>query len=137
MEGMMENRSSVAVLGVYLTVVAALVGSIGVALALVGGSVVSDQSPRVKSPFEIQLESAREIRQALAKPIPQPERLTPMTAKPAKVASARTAPKKHNAGVAMRQSRQAFANIDRPSQPQQSQPQGFFGFLAFGPGGRH
>ncbi len=133
----MENRSSVAVLSVYLTVMAALVGSIGVALALLGGSVVSEQSPRTKSSFEIQLESAREIREALAKPIPQPERLAPMTAKPAKVASARTAPKKHNSDAVMRQSRQAFANIDRPSQPQQSQPQGFFGFLAFGPGGRH
>ena len=133
----MENRSSVAVLSVYLSVMAALVGSIGVALALLGGSVVSEPSPRAKSSFEIQLESAREIREALAKPIPQPERLTPMTAKPAKVASARTAPKKHNSDAAMRQSRQAFANIDQPGQPRQSQPQGFFGFLAFGPGGRH
>ena len=133
----MENRSSVAVLSVYLAVMAALVGSIGVALALLGGSVVSEQSPRAKSSFEIQLESAREIRQALAKPIPQPERLTPMTAKPAKVASARTAPKKHNSDAAMRQSRQAFANIDQSGQPRQSPPQGFFGFLAFGPGGRH
>ena len=133
----MENRSSVAVLSVYLSVMAALVGSIGVALALLGGSVVSEPSPRAKSSFEIQLESAREIREALAKPIPQPERLTPMTAKPAKVASARTAPKKHNSDAAMRQSRQAFANIDQSGQPRQSQPQGFFGFLAFGPGGRH
>ena len=133
----MENRSSVAVLSVYLSVMAALVGSIGVALALLGGSVVSEPSPRAKSSFEIQLESAREIREALAKPIPQPERLTPMTAKPAKVASARTAPKKHNSDAAMRQSRQAFANIDQSGQPRQSPPQGFFGFLAFGPGGRH
>jgi hypothetical protein len=134
---MMENRSSVAVLSVYLAVIAALVGSIGVALAMLGGSVVSEPSPRAKSPFEIQLESAREIRQALARPIPQPERLTPITAKPAKVASARTAPNRHNSDATMRQSRQAFANVDRPGQPQQSQPQGFFGFLAFGPGGRH
>jgi hypothetical protein len=132
MEGIMENRSSVAVLSVYVAVVAALVGSIGIALAVVGGSVGSQQSPRTKSAFEIQLESAREIRQALAKPIPQPERLTPITAKPVKVAAAKTAPKKHNSDAAMRQSRQAFAKIDQPSQPQ-----GFFGFLSFGPGGRH
>ena len=133
----MKNRSSVAVLSVYLTVMAALIGSIGVALAMLGGAVVSEPSPRAKSSFEIQLESAREIREALAKPIPQPERLTPITAKPAKVAAARAAPKRQNADVALRQSRQAFAHIDQPSPRQQSEPQGFFGFLAFGPGGRH
>ena len=133
----MKNRSSVAVLSVYLAVMAGLAGSIGVALAMLGGSVVSQPTPRAKSSFETQLESAREIRQALAKPIPQPERLTPMTAKPAKVASVRTAPKRHNSDAAMRQSRQAFANIDRPGRPQQSEPQCFFGFLSFGPGGRH
>jgi hypothetical protein len=132
MEGIMENRSSVAVLSVYVAVVAALLGSIGIALAVVAGSVVSEQSPRTKSAFEVQLESAREIRQALARSIPQPERLTPITAKPVKVATARTAPKKHNSDAAMRLSRQAFARIDEPSQPQ-----AFFGFLSFGPGGRH
>jgi hypothetical protein len=85
----------------------------------------------------VQLESAREIRQALARPIPQPERLAPITAKPAKVAAARTTPKKHNSDAAMRQSRQAFASFDQPGQRRQSETQGFFGFLAFGPGGRH
>jgi len=128
----MDNRSSVTVVGVYAAVVAALVCSIGIALAIVSGSIVSEQAPRPKTAFEIQLENARDIRQALAKPIPQPERQAPITAKPAKIATAKPAPKKPNPEVGMRQARQAFASIeDRRS------PQTFFGLMSFGPGGRH
>jgi hypothetical protein len=128
----MDNRSSVIVIGVYAGVIAALVCSIGIALAIVSGSIVSEQVPHAKTAFETQLESAREIRQALAKPIPQPERLAPITAKPVKIATAKPAPRKQNPEAGMRQARQAFASIEEP-RPAQT----FFGFMSFGPGGRH
>jgi hypothetical protein len=86
----MDNRSSVTVVGVYAAVVAALVCSIGIALAIISGSMVSERAPRAKTAFEMQLENARDIRQALAKPIPQPERLAPITAKPATAGAEKT-----------------------------------------------
>lgn len=129
----MNNRNTASVLVVYSVVVATLVGGIGIALAMVSGSAGSlEQSTRAKTPFEIQLQSAREVREALAKPVARPEPLAPITArleKPvAKLAAVRPAPKR-NPELAMRQAQQAFANIEPESQS-------FFSFLAFGPGRR-
>ena len=128
----MNNRSSVSSLVMYVAVAGTLLGGIGVALTMVTTSVASQQSvTHVKTPFEIQLDSAREVRDALAKPIPTPQPLPQITAKPekpiAKVA-ARSVPPKRNTEVAMRESRQAFASIDSPAAPQS-----FFEFMAFGP----
>ena len=56
----MNNRSSVLSVVMYLAVAATLVGGIGVALTAVASSVVSQESvARAKTPFEIQLDSAR------------------------------------------------------------------------------
>jgi hypothetical protein len=132
-EGMMNNRSSILSLAMYVAVAGTLVGGIGVALTVVASTVVSHEAvARAKTPFEIQLESAREVREALAKPIPAPQPLPQITAKlekpVAKVAATRPLSPKRNTEVAMRQSRQAFASIDPPAQPQS-----FFEFMAFGP----
>ena len=130
----MSSRSSVLSLSVYVAVAATLVGGIGIALTAVTISVTSEQSvARAKTPFEIQLDSAREVREALAKPIPAPEPLPKITAKLEKplakvVVATRSAPPKRNSEVAMRESRRAFASIE-PSAP----PQSFFEFMAFGP----
>jgi len=129
----MSSRSSVLSLSVYVAVAATLVGGIGIALTAVTISVTSEESvARAKTPFEIQLDSAREVREALAKPIPAPEPLPKITAKLekplAKVVATRSAPPKRNTEVAMRESRRAFASIE-PSAP----PQSFFEFMAFGP----
>jgi hypothetical protein len=62
----MNNRSSVLSVVMYLAVAATLVGGIGVALTAVASSVVSQESvARAKTPFEIQLDSAREVREAV------------------------------------------------------------------------
>ena len=128
----MNNRSSVLSVIMYVAVAGTLVGGIGVALTVVTSSVVSQQSvTRVKTPFEIQLDSAREVREALAKPIPAPQPLPKITAKlekPIAKVAARSLPPKRNTEVAMRESRQAFASIDPPAPPQS-----FFEFMAFGP----
>ena len=128
----MNNRSSVLSVVMYLAVAATLVGGMGVALTAVASSVVSQQSvARAKTPFEIQLDSAREVRAALAKPIPAPQPLPEITAKlekPIAKVAARSVPPGRNTEVAMRESRQAFASIEPPA-PLQS----FFEFMAFGP----
>jgi hypothetical protein len=111
-------------------------GIIAIAIKAIGGSVDVSSETRAKSAIESQLKSAREIREALAKPIPQPQRLGPIASKPAKpapnFAAAKPAVKKPNSEAAINQGRQAFANIDAPREPQ-----GFFGLLSFGPGSRH
>ena len=127
----MNNRSSVTVVSVYAGVVAALVGCLGIALAVVGTAAVSEPTPRAKTAFETKLDTAREIREALARPIPQPERLAPITSKPVRVATAKPAPRKPNPEVA-RQARQAFASIEEAKPPQT-----FFGFMSFGPSAKH
>ena len=129
----MNNRSLVLSVVVYAAVAATLLAGMGVALTAVTSSVVSQPAvARAKTPFEIQLDSAREVREALAKPIPAPQPLPQITAKLekpiAKVAAARPLPPKRNTEVAMRESRQAFASIDPPAPPQS-----FFEFMAFGP----
>ena len=129
----MNNRSSVSSLVMYVAVAATLVSGIGVALTAVTSSVASQHAvARVKTPFEIQLDSAREVREALARPIPAPQPLPQITAKlekPITKVAARSVPlKRTNTEVAMRESRQAFASIDPPAPPQS-----FFEFMAFGP----
>jgi hypothetical protein len=129
---MMNNRSSVSSLVMYVAVAATLVGGIGIALTVVTSSVASQQVvASAKTPFEIQLDSAREVREALAKPIPAPQPLPRITAKlekPVAKVVARSVPPKRNTEVAMRESRQAFASIEPPAPPQS-----FFEFMAFGP----
>ena len=128
----MNNRSSISSLIMYVAVAGTLLGGIGVALTMVTSSVASQQSVTpVKTPFEIQLDSAREVRAALAKPIPAPQPLPQITAKlerPIAKVGARSVPPKRNTELAMRESRQAFASIDPPAAPQS-----FFEFMAFGP----
>jgi hypothetical protein len=125
---MMNNRSSVSSLVMYVAVAGTLVGGIGIALTVVTSSVASQQVvARAKTPFEIQLDSAREVREALAKPIPAPQPLPRITAKLEKPV-AKVVPPKRNTEVAMRESRQAFASIEPPAPPQS-----FFEFMAFGP----
>ena len=126
----MSSRSSALTVVMYVAVAATFVGGTGVALTAVTISVTSEQSvARAKTPFEIQLDSAREVREALAKPIPAPQPLPRITAKLEKpIAASRPLPPKRNTEFAMRESRQAFASIDPPAAPQS-----FFEFMAFGP----
>ena len=67
----MNNRSLVLSVVVYPAVAATLVGGMGVALTAVTSSVVSQPAvARAKTPFEIQLDSAREVREAACKANP-------------------------------------------------------------------
>jgi hypothetical protein len=127
---MRSLKHQAAALAVYAAVPTVLVGGIGVSLAaILNTAVVSEPTAKIKSPLDARIESAREVREALAKPIPAPEPLLPITAKvsrPSPKLATRPAPKQ-NREVAMQQARQLFARVDEaPSPPP------FFGFMAFG-----
>jgi hypothetical protein len=133
-----KPKSTATALSIYIAVAIALLAGIGVAMAaLVASSAGIQQTAKAKSPLEVQVASAREIREALARPIPGPEPLPPISSKvnkpTMKVAEAKTEPSpKPKRPRVMRQARQAFASIE----PFQQQPPPFFQFLAFGLGRR-
>jgi flagellar basal body-associated protein FliL len=124
-------------LSIYIVVATTVVCGIGVALVMVvASSAGMQQSTKARSPLEAQVASAREIRQALARPIASAEPLPPISSKvnkpTVKVADAKAdPPPKPRRPKIMRQAREAFASIE-PFQQRLS----FFQFLAFGPG-RH
>ena len=68
----------------YLGVVATALGTLALGTtAIVKGSVgFSEPGAREKTVLELQVESSREIRRALATPVSQPPRLPPITARP-------------------------------------------------------
>jgi hypothetical protein len=109
-------------IALYAAVAVALLGGIGVTLAaIVNTAITSEPSVRAKLPLDARIESAREVRMALAKPVPRAQPLPPITAKvnsPApKVVAARQVPKP-NQQVAMQRARQAFARLAPLSQSQ-------------------
>ena len=94
----------------------------------------TQQTAKAKSPLEVHFASAREIREALARPIPGPEPLPPISSKvnkpTVKVAEAKAEPPPKPKRSESRGS-EAFASIE----PFQQQPP-FFQFMAFGPARR-
>jgi hypothetical protein len=125
----------------YITVAAVmLVGASGAVAVLIKRSTEQEQTS-FKTAIESQLASAREIREALARPIARPEPLPPISSKvkaaEAKAGETRVAevnaeppPKKRHRVKARPwfQARQAFASFE----PYRQQP---FLFMSFG--GRH
>lgn len=134
----MKPKNPATALSIYIAVAIALLAGIGVAIATIVASSagIQQQTAKPKSPLEVQVASAREIREALARPIAGPEPLQPISSKvkpPVKVAEAKAEPppKPKRLPRVMRQARQAFAGIG----PFQQEPP-FFQFMAFGAGGR-
>ena len=82
----MNKRSqSLAVLmyfGVVATALAAL--ALGTTAIVTASTGLSEASARDKTLLELQIESSREIRRALATPVSDPPRLPPITARPAR-----------------------------------------------------
>jgi hypothetical protein len=69
------------------------------------------RSQREKTILDQRIASAREIKHALRKPIPRPEPLTPITAKPARALSAvAVAPEKPRYRSLSKEARDAFAS---------------------------
>lgn len=124
---MIVHKVPLAGLALYMVVAATLVCGIGGAIAaIVNTAVTSEPSARIKSPLDLRVENAREVKMALAKPVTGPPPLPPIThaRRPkTKVASRRSQQ------AAMQRSRQIFANMER-TQPSPSDPS--FGLMAFG-----
>ena len=78
------------------------------------GAGLSQTAEIEKTLLDTRVESSREIRQALAKPIPRPEPLGPVTAK---LARSIEATKLAATPKLSKQARDAFASADRPAAP--------------------
>ena len=134
---MAKPKDTATAFAIHTAVAIALFAGIGFTIsALVASSAGTQQTAKAKSPLEVQVASAREIREALARPMPGPEPLPPISSKvnkpTVKVAEAKAEPppKPKRSRIA-RQAREAFASIE----PFQQQPP-FFQFVAFGPARR-
>jgi hypothetical protein len=81
----MKSRSQSAVVLTYFGVLATALSVIAIGLTAVvkASASLSNGAVRDKTLLELQLESSREIRRALATPVAQPARLPPITARPA------------------------------------------------------
>jgi hypothetical protein len=123
----------------YCLVGGIALGGLGGAATVLGKATSDSQSQaKTKTVLEVQVESAREIREALARPVAGPEPLPPISSKlskpETKIAEAKVDPQpkpKRPKVQVVRQAREVFASIEPPPQPQP-----FFQFMAFGPG-RH
>ena len=82
----MQSRSQSSVVSMYFGVLATALSIIALGMtAFVQASAgLSEGTARDKTLLELQVESSREIRRALATPVSQPPRLPPITARPAR-----------------------------------------------------
>jgi len=64
--------------------IALTVTGLGLMAVVKASAGLSESSPRDRTLVELQIESSREIRRALATPVAQPPRLPPITARPAR-----------------------------------------------------
>jgi hypothetical protein len=101
---------------IYCGVAAALIicSSLSVAVVINAGAGLSQTAEIEKTLLDYRVESSREIRQALSKPVPRPEPLGPITAKLARSVEATKLAAKPNLS---KQARDAFASADLPAVP--------------------
>ena len=82
----MQSRSLSSLVLIYVGVLATALSVIALGLTVVvqASARMSEAGARDKTLLELQLESSREIRRALATPVSQPPQLPPITARPAR-----------------------------------------------------
>ena len=92
----MNSRSQSSVIVTYFAVIAAALSALalGTTVIVKASTGVSEASVRDKTMLELQVESAREIRRALATPVAVPAKLPPITARPARDIRAAALPAK-------------------------------------------
>jgi len=135
---MTGTKDTIRALAIYASVAGVLVGAIGAgAVAIATHAPDKQQAAQERSPLQARLDSAREIKEALARPIPAPEPLGPISSKlkpqpqplQAKVAEAKLQQPKPKPRRVVPQVREVFASFE-------PQPEPFFQLFAFGPGRR-
>ena len=85
----MNDRGIPSLLAIYFGVIGTLVAGAGLGLTKIvdASAGMAHHSEREKSLLDERLATARSIKQVLAKPVPRPEPLAPITAKPEHAAS--------------------------------------------------
>ena len=120
---MIKGRGVPFALAVYFAAIGTLLTCAGVGIGQVvkASAGLSQQAgERDKTLVELRAESAREIRHALAKPLPRPEPLSPITARVAHVAGSVVVASRTDRQKLMDQARDAFAGVELSSSGVQS-----------------
>ena len=121
----MNDRGIPSLLAIYFGIIGILVAGAGLGLTKIvdASTGMARHSEREKSLLDERLATARNIKQALAKPVPRPEPLAPITAKPEHAAPKLAAAIKPGGARLSVTARDSMASVDFPAQSQ-SRPAG-------------
>jgi hypothetical protein len=113
---MLKGRSLPSLLAIYFIIIGMPLAcaAIGLALMVQASAGLPQQAEREKTLLDLRVESSREIRQALAKPIPPPEPLPPLTARAAQALGGALAAKPQR--KLGKEARDAFASSEWSAQ---------------------
>jgi hypothetical protein len=116
----MNDRGIPSLLAIYFGVIGTLVAGAGLGLTKIvdASAGMAHHSEREKSLLDERLATARSIKQVLAKPVPRPEPLAPITAKPEHAASKVAATPKPARPKLSAEARDAMASADVSAQSQ-------------------
>jgi hypothetical protein len=105
-------------LAIYFGIIGTLVAGAGLGLTKIidASTGMVRHSQREKSLLDERIATARSIKQALAKPVPRPEPLAPITAKPEHAASKAAAASKPARPTLSAEARDAMASTDFSAQ---------------------
>ena len=109
---MTNSRGYVFVLSLYIGVLVLTLGVITMGLTAVMQNAPrpSQQVQRKPTLLDLRVQRSREIREALAKPVPPPEPLPPRTARPAHALGSRVMVSQHRPHKLLREDRDASAS---------------------------
>ena len=110
----MNDRGIPSLLAIYFGIIGTLVAGAGLGLTKIvdASTGMAHHSEREKSLLDERLATARSIKQVLAKPVPRPEPLAPITAKPEHAASKVAAAPKPAPSKLSAEARDAMASTD-------------------------
>jgi hypothetical protein len=116
----MNDRGIPSLLAIYFGIIGTLVVGAGLGLTKIvdASAGMAHHSEREKSLLDERLATARSIKQVLAKPVPRPEPLAPITAKPEHAASKTAAALKPARPKLSAEARDAMASTDVLAQTQ-------------------
>jgi len=120
MASQMNDRGIPSLLAIYFGIIGILVAGAGLGLTKIvdASTGMARHSEREKSLLDERLATARSIKQVLAKPVPRPEPLAPITAKPEHaVSKVATAPPPARPKLSA-EARDAMASVDFSAQSQ-------------------
>src|SRR5437762_9649318 len=123
----MNDRGIPSLLAIYFGIIGTLVAGAGLGLTKIvdASTGMARHSEREKSLLDERLATARNIKQVLAKPVPRPEPLAPITAKPEYAASKVAAAPKPAPPKLSAEARDAMANAASAQSQFRSRPDNY------------